>query len=90
MKTTGDGVHAVFAPADAGVARRGRRPAAASTTRPWGETGPIRVRMGLHTGTAELRDGDYYGSVLNRAARLMSVAHGGQVVISQLTERARP
>jgi NifB/MoaA-like Fe-S oxidoreductase len=39
--------------------------------------------MGLHTGTAELRDGDYYGSVLNRAARLMSVAHGGQVLISQ-------
>jgi class 3 adenylate cyclase len=32
--------------------------------------------MGLHTGAADLRDGDYYGSVLNRAARLMSVAHG--------------
>ena len=42
-------------------------------------TGPLRVRMGLHTCEAELRDGDYYGSAVNRAARLMSVAHGGQI-----------
>ena len=33
-------------------------------------TGPLRVRMGLHTCEAELRDGDYYGSAVNRAARL--------------------
>ena len=42
--------------------------------------------MGLHTGAAELRDGDYYGPSLNRAARLMSVAHGGQVTLSHATE----
>ena len=48
-------------------------------------TGPLRVRMGLHTCEAELRDGDYYGSAVNRAARLMSVAHGGQVVVSAAT-----
>ena len=46
---------------------------------------PLRVRMGLHTGTAELRDGDYFGSSVNRAARLMGVAHGGQIVVSQAT-----
>ncbi len=52
---------------------------------PWGDTGALRVRMGLHTGVASLREGDYFGSSLNRAARLMGVAHGGQVVCSQAT-----
>ncbi len=41
--------------------------------------------MGAHTCEAELRDGDYYGSGVNRAARLMSVAHGGQIVVSAVT-----
>jgi len=35
---------------------------------PWPETGPLRVRMGLHTGEAEVVDGDYHGPPLNRAA----------------------
>ena len=86
VKTTGDGVHAVFPVAGDGVAAAldGQL---GLVREPWGATGPISVRMGLHTGAAEVRDGDYYGSVLNRAARLMSVAHGGQVVVSQLTEQ---
>ena len=42
--------------------------------------------MGLHTCEAELRDGDYYGSAVNRAARLMAAAHGGQVLVSLSTE----
>ena len=46
---------------------------------------PLRVRMGLYTGEAELRDGDYYGPVLNRAARLMSVTHGGQILLAHGT-----
>ncbi len=86
VKTTGDGVHAVFALADAGV-RAALDGQIALAREPWDGTGQIAVRMGLHTGSAELRDGDYYGSVLNRAARLMSVAHGGQIVVSQLTEQ---
>jgi class 3 adenylate cyclase len=39
----------------------------------------------MHTGVAELREGDYYGSAVNRAGRLMAIAHGGQVVCSQAT-----
>ena len=59
----------------------------ALTTEQWGDTGVLRVRVGIHTGEAEHRDGDYYGTALNRAARLMSVAHGDQVLISDTTER---
>ncbi|HEY5171956.1 MAG TPA: adenylate/guanylate cyclase domain-containing protein, partial [Acidimicrobiia bacterium] len=44
---------------------------------PWPASTPIRVRMGLHSGTCEERDGDYFGSVVNRAARLEAIAHGG-------------
>lgn len=42
----------------------------------------LRVRTALHTGTTDERDGDYFGPVLNRVARLLAVAHGGQVLIS--------
>ena len=51
----------------------------------WGETGPLKVRMGLHTGEAEERDNDYFGPTLNRAARLQSIAYGGQTLVSQAT-----
>jgi hypothetical protein len=56
------------------------------STEPWPLPYPIRVRMALHTGEAHLRDGDYYGNVVNRCARLRSVAHGGQVLLSQTTQ----
>ena len=52
---------------------------------PWPDGASIRVRMGLHTGEAEERDGDYFGTAVNRAARLMAVGHGGQVLCSQAT-----
>ena len=51
----------------------------------WGGTGPIRVRMGLHTGDAEVRDDDDFGPTLNRAARLQSIAYGCQTLLSQST-----
>ena len=47
---------------------------------------PLLVRVGIHTGVAELRDGDYFGSAVNRAARLEGIAHGGQIVMSHATE----
>jgi predicted ATPase len=52
---------------------------------PWPEDARISVRMGLHTGEATERSGDYFGSAVNRAARIMSSAHGGQVLCSEVT-----
>src|ERR687889_1684888 len=48
----------------------------------WGVSGPLRVRMALHMGASEERDGDYFGPPVNRVARLLSAAHGGQVLLS--------
>lgn len=52
----------------------------------WGPIGELRVRMALHTGAAEDRDGDYFGQTLNRVARILSTAHGGQVLLSLPTQ----
>src|SRR5437867_13337163 len=54
---------------------------------PWPAETPIRVRMALHTGEADLREGDYYGSAVNRCARLRAIAHGGQTVLSLATQQ---
>jgi predicted ATPase/class 3 adenylate cyclase len=89
VKTTGDGAHAVFATASDAVAAA----LAAQLTleaEAWPLPEPLRVRMGIHSGPAEIRDGDYYGTSVNRAARLMSVAHGGQIVVSLATEELLP
>jgi len=51
----------------------------------WPTPQPLRVRASLHTGLAELELGDYYGSAVNRAARLRAIAHGGQTVLSGST-----
>jgi class 3 adenylate cyclase len=84
VKTTGDGVHAVFASVrDALDTAIGAQ--CALCAEPWEKTGPLRVRMGLHTGEAEQRGGDYCGSALNRAARIMSAGDGGQVLCSRPT-----
>jgi class 3 adenylate cyclase len=48
----------------------------------WDERIPLRVRMALHMGAAEERDGDYFGPPVNRVARLLSAAHGSQVLLS--------
>jgi len=52
---------------------------------PWLTPTPERVRIALHTGEADLREGDYYGSAVNRCARLRAVSHGGQTLLSQAT-----
>ena len=85
VKTTGDGVHAAFATApdalDAAI--DAQRTLAAER---WSVVDTLRVRMGVHTGSAEYRDGDYFGASVNRAARVMAAAHGGQIVVSLATE----
>jgi hypothetical protein len=48
----------------------------------WAESDPLRVRMAVHMGAVEERDGDYFGPPVNRVARLLSAAHGGQVLLS--------
>ncbi|MGI8827271.1 MAG: ATP-binding protein [Chloroflexota bacterium] len=52
----------------------------------WDPACVLRVRMALHTGIAEERDGNYYGPTLNRAARLLSAGHGGQILVSSSTQ----
>jgi predicted ATPase/class 3 adenylate cyclase len=83
VKITGDGLMAVFSSAPDGVTAclEAQR---ALQDEPWGETGPLRVRMGLHVGEAQPRAGDFYGPPVNRAARIMAAAHGGQVLLSAL------
>ena len=49
---------------------------------PWPSSLPIRVRMALHAGVCAERDGDYVGPVVNRAARLLDVGHGGQILVT--------
>jgi class 3 adenylate cyclase/tetratricopeptide (TPR) repeat protein len=87
FKTWGDAFCAAFATAPAAVA------AACAAQRalyaePWGGAGPPRVRMAVHTGAAEQRDGDYFGPALNRVARLLAAGHGGQVLLSGETADA--
>lgn len=81
VKTTGDGMHAVFRSAQDAVEAAVEAQGHLATTE-WEGVEPLKVRMGIHTGETEVRDGDYYGGAVNRAARLMGIAHGGQVVLS--------
>jgi predicted ATPase len=75
FKHTGDGVCAAFASpraaVDAAVAAQHKL--------------ELPVRMGLATGEAELREADYFGAVLNRAARVMAAGHGGQILLAEST-----
>ena len=82
VKTTGDGVYAVFEQPAAGLAAvldiqlALLDPAATAGV-------ALRVRCGLHIGLVQARDNDYFGSTVNRAARIMNAAHGGQILVSQ-------
>src|SRR6478609_2444090 len=75
FKHTGDGVCAAFDSPSAAV------DAAVAAQRPM----ELPVRMGLATGEAEHREGDYFGAVLNRVARVMAAGHGGQILVADST-----
>jgi len=81
----GDSRFAVFARATDAVAASAALQQALYAE-PWPTPTPLRVRMALHTGEADLREGDYYGSAVNRCARLRAVAHGGQTLVTLATE----
>lgn len=78
----GDSLFAVFArTSDAVLTAHDMQKALNSEA--WPTRGPILVRMALHVGEAELRDGDYFGSTVNRCARLRAAGSGGQILVSQ-------
>jgi predicted ATPase/class 3 adenylate cyclase len=82
VKMSGDGVHAAFDdPLDAVGAVLELQQALADPEATDGIA--LRVRCGLHAGVDEHRDNDFFGGTVNRAARITSVAHGGQVLLSQ-------
>ncbi|MCC7188609.1 MAG: adenylate/guanylate cyclase domain-containing protein, partial [Anaerolineales bacterium] len=99
VKTTGDGIHAVFSTAidaiNAAITSQHQLNSLILssqlpiTNNQSHDESPVsslslKSRMGLHTGEAELREGDYFGQTLNRAARIMSAGHGGQILISDV------
>jgi predicted ATPase/class 3 adenylate cyclase len=80
----GDSTFSVFARAtDAVHAARALQSALAEE--PWPDAARLRVRVAVHTGEADLGVDDYYGTAVNRCARLRSIAHGGQVLVSEAT-----
>ncbi len=81
VKMTGDGLHAVFEdPLDALRATVQLQVALLEAQASFGL--PMRIRCGLHAGISHKRDNDYYGTAVNRAARVMGAAHGGQMLVS--------
>ena len=89
VKTTGDGIYAAFeTPAD-GLGAVTDIQLALLDPAATGGMG-LRIRCGLHTGPVQSRDNDYFGSTINRTARIMNAAHGGQIVVSAaIAEQAR-
>ena len=84
FKTVGDSFCAAFSSAPNAVAAAiGAQQALVSAQ--WPDETPIKVRMALHTGAVESRDADYFGPPVNRVARLLSAAHGGQTILSGAT-----
>jgi DNA-binding SARP family transcriptional activator/tetratricopeptide (TPR) repeat protein len=83
-KGEGDATLSVFQRASDAVACAAELQRALSTAS-WPAGLVLRVRVGVHSGEAQERDGDYFGPVLNRAARLRSLASGGVTVLSQST-----
>ena len=84
FKTVGDAFYGAFptAPDALAAALAGQR---ALHAEPWPGLDALRVRMALHTGAADEREGDYFGPALTRVARLLSAGYGGQTLLSQAT-----
>jgi predicted ATPase/class 3 adenylate cyclase len=84
FKTVGDAFCAAFArPEDAVAAMLSVQ--RVLDAEDFSAVGGLRVRAAIHTGTADERDGDYFGPAVNRVARLLAIGHGGQVLISGVT-----
>jgi predicted ATPase/class 3 adenylate cyclase/Tfp pilus assembly protein PilF len=82
FKTIGDSFCAVFV-STVDAVRAAAAAQRALIRQKWeGIDSPIFVRMAIHSGPAEDRDGDYFGPTLNRVARMLAAAHGGQIVLS--------
>lgn len=89
FKNTGDGLLATFArPAAAILAAVGGQRALASDD--WESPYRLRVRMAIHTGEAEQRQNDWFGPALNRTARMLDAAHGGQILVSAAAANLAP
>jgi predicted ATPase/class 3 adenylate cyclase len=85
FKTVGDAVCAAFERPDDAL-RAAVESQRQLTGHVWpDDIGVVRVRMGIHTGMAQERDDDYFGPAVNRVARFMSIAHGGQILVSGAT-----
>jgi class 3 adenylate cyclase len=85
FKTAGDAFFAAFptTPVALDAALDAQR---ALHAEDWQPLEPLRIRMALHVGAVEARDGDYFGAPLNRAARLLSAGHGGQILLSRVAQ----
>ncbi|MEO8133346.1 MAG: tetratricopeptide repeat protein [Betaproteobacteria bacterium] len=81
FKTVGDAFCAAFRNPIEGLAAA-LTAQCALIAEPWPEQAALTIRMALHTGTAEVRDRDYFGQALNRVARLLAIGHGKQVLLS--------
>ena len=87
FKTVGDAFCAVFPSAESAL--YGALAAQRAVTREdWSTVGGLQVRMAIHTGIVEERDGDYFGPALNRVARLVAIGHGNQILISATSAEA--
>jgi predicted ATPase/class 3 adenylate cyclase/DNA-binding winged helix-turn-helix (wHTH) protein len=81
VKTKGDGFHAAFSAAGQAV-EAATAAQQLLCNEEWPAPITVRVRMAIHSGQCEERDGDYFGPTVNRVARLETIAHGGQVLVS--------
>ncbi|HSJ28562.1 MAG TPA: adenylate/guanylate cyclase domain-containing protein [Acidimicrobiia bacterium] len=85
FKHTGDGFGAAFESVTAGV-EAAAQITASFASEPW-RGPPLRSRIGVHSGEAEPRDGDYFGATVTRTARLMDAGNGGQILISEASRQ---